>query len=147
MSNNNKVIRCEKCDDLIEKIRLAHYNSLRIYIMACKDFNRLRDKSKEPEMYDQILRRYFYDETVKPNWEIIRLLMPQSIEENIKKEYNMLNESEIKLYCLLLLDVHRNDIAYIMQYTKRTVHTVTHNIRHKTGMKDIRVTLKKFVDG
>ena len=133
---------------MTEQIRLSYAHLLKMYMQLCQRYKLLKKGHSGVEEMKKIFHqvdRYFYDETGKINWNIIHPLMPPNIEKNIKKEYGALNEKEIKLCCLLLFDVSVNNIADILLYTHRSVHSITYRIKQKTGMIDIKANLKNLL--
>jgi len=130
-----------------EQIRLSYAHLLKMYIQLCQKYKLFRKRNNEEEMkkYFHLVDQYFYDETGKINWNNIHPLIPPNIEKNIKNEYSELNEKEIRLCCLLLFDVPVADISEILLYTQRSIYSITHRIKLKTGMTDIRKNLNKLL--
>ena len=142
MERNNEFL-----DWIAEQSRLSHAGMLKHYLQVCGKYKRLKATGKSDEMkrYFDIIDLHFYDETGKINWQTICPLMPQNFENCIKKVYNTLSENEIRLCCLLFFDVLSNDIADILPFKLATVHTITHRVKQKTGIKDIKVALMKIL--
>ena len=132
---------------LTEQIRLSHSNALKKYMQLCKRYKQFikRFDDEEVKKYFHIIDMFFYDETGKIDWNNINLLMPPDIENSIKREYKLLNEKEVKLCCLLLFDISVNDIAEILPYTQKSIHSITHRIKQKTVIEDIKLNLKKML--
>ena len=137
MNNNNH----------LEQIRLVHASMLGKWMQFRNIYKSLKIRLEDVSVkrYFQWIDPFFYDKTGKIRWDVIRELMPRNIEKSIKREYDTLSENETRLCCLLLFDVPVYDIADILPYTQKSIYTVTNRIRKKTGMIDIRASLKKFV--
>jgi len=121
------MINIEYFDRLTEQIRLSYAHLLKMHIQYC------------------IRNKYLKNEDNKINWDTIRPLMPPGIEKRIKKEYDTLNEREIRLCCLLLFNLPCKDIVEILPYTQKSIHSITHRIKQKTGIKKIKVGFKRFL--
>ena len=128
----------------MEQIRLSYAYLLEMHIQYCIRYKKFRRRITEEELKRNFLLidRFFFDESGKINWETIRRLMPPGIEEKIKKEYNILNENEIRLCCMILFNVQSNVIADLLPYTQTSIHSITYRIKQKTGMKNIMESLK-----
>jgi len=145
MDRNNDMIDSKHFAYVVEQIRLAYANALKVYMHMHSQYKRFKTRAVDDEKLFLLIDPYFYDKSGKISWENIRLLIPINLEVNIKKKYNMLNEREICLCCLLLFDVAVSDIADILPYTQKSIHTITHKIRKKTGMKDIKSNLINLI--
>jgi len=130
---------------LVEQVRLSYANALKVYMHMHSQYKHLKTRNINDEKLFHLIDHYFYDKSGKISWENIRLLIPINLEVNIKKKYNMLNEREICLCCLLLFDVAVSDIADILPYTQKSIHTITHKIKKKTCMKDIKSNLTNLI--
>ena len=119
-----------------ERIRMSYGYALRTYLQMIKKYKRIKFRIIEDEVkkYFHLLDNHFLDKNGKINWDDIRLLMPPNIEINIKNEYSMLNENEVKLCCLLLFDVLMNDITNILPFTKKSIYVIKNRIKKKTGI-------------
>ena len=131
----------------IEHIRLSYAHVLKTYLRFHDNYNHLKIKTTDEESKKvfQLLDQSLYGKTGKLNWDNICPLMPANLEKGIKKEYAMLSENEIKLCCLLFFGVPCKDIASVMSHTQQSVHSITYRIKQKTGMKNIRESLKSFL--
>jgi helix-turn-helix protein len=134
-------------DNLIEKNRLSHSYLIKMHIQLCNKYKHIKTRINDGEIkkYFNLVDQHFYNENGKIKWDIIYPLMPSGFEKSIKNEYSELTENEIRLCCLLLFNVQSNDIANILPYTQKSVHSITHRIKQKTGMKDIKVNLKNLL--
>lgn len=134
-------------EQVTEQIRLSYAHLLEMYIQLCNKYNNIRSKIRDEEVkrYLHLTDRYFYNKTGKFDWDNIYPLLPPNIEKSIKKEHGILAENEIRLCCLLLFDVKSDDIANILPYTQNSVYSITHRIKEKTGIKDIKTCLKKLL--
>ena len=132
---------------LAEQLRLSYAHLIKMYIQLCKKYESFKKKNNNDETKKWIppVDMYFYDATGKISWNNIHPLMPYDIEKSIKKEYGLLSENEIRLCCLLLFDVPANEITNILPYTQKSIHSITHRIKQKTNMKDIKTNLKKML--
>ena len=132
---------------LKEQLRLSYVYLIKMHIQIYKKYELFKRKFNNDEAIKCIpsVDLYFYDATGKINWNNIQPLMPYDIEKKIKKEYGVLSENEIKLYCLLLFDVPLKDITDILSYTQRSIHSITHKIKQKTGIKNIKSNLKSLL--
>ena len=135
----------ENLDQVKEQIRLSYAHLINVHIRHCYRYNQFKNKVKSEKLKKgfQQINRYFFDESGKINWETILPLMPPEIEEKIKKEYNMLNENEIRLCCLHLFSVPGSDIADILPYAHTSIHSTTYRIKRKVGTKNL---IEKFKD-
>ena len=133
--------------ELREELRSSYARILDLYMQSCKLYESLKKQSNEEEIkkYYQQFEIYFFDESGKLNWHFIKKLMPSNFEQRIKKEYKMLSEKEVRLCCLLFFDVSVKNIAKALPYTYRSIHSVTYNIKQKTGMRDFRSELSSFL--
>jgi len=141
------MITNEYFDQLTEQIRLSYAHLLKMHIQYCIKYKHFKNKICDDEMkidFQQI-EQIFFNENNKINWASIRPLMPPKIEGKIKKEFNKLNINEIRLCCLILFNVHSKNIAEILPYTQKSVHSMTHRIKRKTGIKKIKEGFKKFM--
>ena len=147
MKSKNNMTESEYFDQLTEQIRLAYVYLLKVHIKYCYRYQFLKSRIRDEELKKdfQQIDQFFYIESGKINWNTIRPLMPPKIEGKIKKEYGELNENEIRLCCLLLFNVACKDIAEILPYTQRSIHSLTHRIKQKTGMKNIKEDLKNII--
>ena len=134
-------------DQQKERIRLSYCHVLKTYLQLHEKYTSLKVNIIDDELkkYFHLLDYLFLDSTGKIKWDSIRLLMPPNIEDNIKKEYDLLSENEIRLCCLILCNVTARDITAILPFTQKSIYAVTNRIKKKTGMKDIREDLKSFV--
>jgi len=141
------MIASEYFDQLTNQIRLSYAHLLKMHIQYCNRYkhfkNRVKDEGLKKDF--QQIDQFFFSENGNINWETIFPLMPPEIERKIKKEYNALNENEIRLCCLLLFNIPCKDITGILPYTQKSIHSITHRIKQKTGMKNIKEGLKKFL--
>jgi DNA-binding CsgD family transcriptional regulator len=145
MNDNMKI--SEDLNQLAKQIRLSYAHLLKMHIQYCNRYKNIKNRVKDEELIKDLqqIEQFFYKENGKINWETIYPLMPPDIEKRIKKEYGALNENEIKLCCLLLFNVPCKDITEILSYTQKSIHSITHRIKQKTGMKKIQENLKKFL--
>ena len=145
--DQNVNIDSKHFNQLTEQIRLSHAYILKIYIQLYKKYELFKKKLNNGVIHNCLpsIDLYFYDATGKINWNNIHPLMPLNIENNIKKEYGVLSENEIRLCCLLLFDVPVNNIADILPYTQKSIHSITHRIKQKTGINDIQLNLKNLL--
>jgi len=128
---------------LREELRLSYANMLEVYVHFNKNYKTLKKQFSEEEMkkYFQLFEFYLYDETGNINWYYVSMLLPPNLEQSIKKEYNMLSEKEIRLCCLLLFDIPVKEIASLLIYKQKSIHSIVYKIKQKTGMKDIKMCL------
>ena len=145
--DQNEIIDNRNFSHLTEQIRLSYAHLLKMYMQFYKKYEQFKKKFNDDESKKCLpsVELYFYDVTGKINWNNIQALMPRDIEKSIKKEYDVLSENEIRLCCLLLFEVSVNDITYILPYTQRSIHSITHRIKQKTGINDIKLIFKKIV--
>jgi len=136
-------------DQMTEQIRLSYAHLIKNYMQLCNKYKQFKNKvsvnGEEIKTIISFIDLYLYDEIGKINWNNLFPLMPLNIEQNIKQEYGILSENEVKLCCLLLFNVSCNDITNILPYTQNSVHSITHKIKQKTEMKDIIESLKKLL--
>ena len=144
MTQNNESYNL---DLTIESVRLAYASNILSYLNRFKKYEQFKKRIYQEELkkYFQTEDTYYYDSSGTINWDNIRSLMPSHLEKSIKDEYNMLNDTEIRICCLLLFGISCKDIAHILSYTQTSIHSKTHIIRKKTGIKDIKTALKKSV--
>ena len=140
---NNKVenmISSEYFEQLTKQIRLSYAHLLKMHIQYCNRYKNFKNRVKDEELKRdfQQIDQFFFNENGKINWETICLLLPPEIERKIKEEYRTLSKNEIKLCCLLLFNVPCKDITEILPYTQKSIHSITHRIKQKTGMKKIK---------
>ena len=137
----------EYFNQLTEQIRLTYGHLLKMHIQYCNRYKQIRNRVNDEELKKDLyqMEQFFYNENGKINWETIRPLMPPEIEKKIKKEFNNLNQNEIRLCCLLLFSIPCVKIADILPYTQKSIHSITHRIKQKTGMRNIKEGLKKLV--
>ena len=131
----------------LNQIRTSHARALQMFLKFCNKYRKLKCEIENEEVKNhlRLLDRFFFDEKGKIEWNIIRSLMPQDIEKRIKKEHGILSDKEVKLCCLILFRIPCVDIADILPYSYKTVHVITHKIKQKTGMKNIKENLNKFL--
>ena len=136
--------KSERFDLITKRILFSHAHMIERYMQVFNRYKNFKNRIKDENLKNalNVFDQFFYDETGKFNWENISQLLPADIENSIKKEYNTLNDKEIRLCCLLLLDLSVSDIAEILQYTQKSVHTITYNIKQKTGIKDIKIAIE-----
>jgi len=144
---NNENGNMVAADQQKERIRQSYCHILKTYLQLHEKYTSLKATIIDDELkkYFHLLDYLFLDSIGKIKWDSIRLLMPLNLEENIKKEYEMLSENEIRLCCLILFNATASDIAAILPFTRKSIYVVTNRIKKKTGMKDIREDLKSFV--
>ena len=146
---SNSILKnsCQLCDLLTEQIIQAHCTSIKMYLQFCIKYKQIANQinSEELKRYFSRIDRYYFDDAGKIKWITLIPLIPPNIEENLKKEYDMLNENEIRLCCLILFDVSTKYITEILPFTRNSVHAVASRIRKKTGMKDIREGMKNLL--
>jgi len=132
---------------LTEQLRLSYAHLIKMHIQLYKRYEGFKRRFNNDEVKKWIpsVDLYLYDATGKISWNNIHPLMPYGIEKSIKKEYGVLSDNEIRLCCLLLFDVPANEITDILPYTQRSIHSITHRIKQKTDMKDIKTNLKKML--
>ena len=144
MKPNNE---CNNFDRMVESVRLSYVHALAAYLKLYKKYEQFKSKINEEGLkkYFHLVDLYFYDETGNFDWDNIRFIMPLNLEKTIKAEYDTLSDTEIRLCCLLLFDIPGNDIASILSFTQTSIHSKTHIIKKKTGMKDIKKALKSLL--
>jgi len=140
-----KSISLKNSDQFVEQIYLLHEHVLKIFLQLYNKYKNFKIRNKGNEAQFHLLDSYFYDASGKINWDHIRALMPQNLERNIKDEYNMLSENEIRLSCLILFNVSVQEITDILPFTQNSIYVITNRIKRKTEMKDIKSSLKHFI--
>jgi len=140
----NSILRKNNCQ-FEEQIALLHERVLRMYLQMYYKYKNFKIKNKGNEDQFHLFDSFFHDATGKINWEHLRTLMPQDLEKNIKNKYNMLSENEIRLSCLILFNVSVQEITDILPFTQNSIYVITNRIKRKTGMKDIKSSLKPFI--
>ena len=132
---------------MTEHIRLSYARVLKAYLQIHNGYKHIKIGTMDEGLKKTFhwLDQYFYDGTRKLKWDNIRPLMPLNLENKVKAAYGTLCENEIRLCCLLLLDVDTRDISNILPYTKNSVYVVTNRIKKKTGMKNISRSLIPFL--
>ena len=136
-------IREEHTRQLEEQFMLICSCMLKAHLEICKKYEFFKN-GLNPGIHGktiQLINKFFYGETGKINWETVDKLMPTLLEEKIKKKYDTLNTNEIRLCCLVLFDINKNDIVRILKIGKNSIATMTYRIRKKTGMEDIKMGL------
>lgn len=141
------MITNEYFDQLTEQIRLSYAHLLKMHLQNCMRYKHSKNRNSDEELKDdfQQIEEYFFNESSKINWATIRPLIPPKIEGKIKKAHKNLNVNEIRLCCLLLFNVPCKDIAEILPYTQKSIHSITYRIKRKTGIKKIKDGFKKFL--
>ena len=140
MNTNKALPSTEKpVKERLELVRSSFSYMLNEHIRVYKFYYQLyekerKDKGKLPYYPDGIS---LYDENDKIDWRIIRRFMPFDIETFFKKEYHELNKNEIRLCCLLYLNVESTTISKILPYRQKSITVIKFNIRKKTGLKDL----------
>ena len=141
------MITDEYFDQLSEQIRLSYAHLLKMHLRFWNRFhhfkNEIKDVNLKKDFFPQEL--FFYDESGIINWKNVLPLLPPGIEKKIKNEYNMLNQTEVRLCCLILLNVPGKDILKILPFTHKSIHTVTYRIKQKLGMKNIQKGIKPLL--
>jgi len=134
-------------DQLVDQVRLSYAHSIKMHISQCKNYQSVKEGIKDENLKKDFHKvdRFYFNESGKLNWETIRKLMPLGIEKKIKKEYDMLNENEIRLCCLLFFNVPGVLITEILPYTKRSIHSITYRIKKKAGISNIKESLKNLL--
>ena len=133
--------------ELREEVRFLYSRVINFYMQSYLDYKNFKKQfnSVEVDKYYYLLDKFYLDNTGNLNWVRIKKMMPPKLEQNIKKTYNTLNEKEVMLCCLLLFDVTVINIANALSYKTRSIHTITHKIKQKTGMKDLRSDLSSLL--
>ena len=134
------MISSENFEQLTKQIRLSYAHLLKMHIQYCNRYKNFKNRVKDEELKRdfQQIDQFFYNEKGKINWETICPLLPPEIEKKIKEKYSALSKNEIKLCCLLLFNVPCKDIAEILPYTQKSIHSITHRIKQKTGIKKVK---------
>ena len=137
----------EHCDQSAERIRLAYSHALNTFLQVFTKYKQLKKRFNNETLEKCSLSadRTFFDKNGAIRWEIVHPMMPKELEENIKKEFALLSEKEIKLCCLLLFDVPVCVISNILPYTNQSVHTKTYEIKKKTGVKNLKNYLTRLL--
>ena len=141
------MITSDNFDQLTKQIIVSYAHLLKLHLTYCRRYKNFKIKLKTEQSRKDFKKmdQFFYYEDGSIKWETINLLMPPKIEWKIKDEYKMLNENEIKICCLILFNVPCIDIAEVLQYTHKSVHSISHRIKLKTGMKNIKESLSKLL--
>jgi len=132
-------------DQLTEQIRLSYAHVLKLYLQIHTKYKQIRRKENELSKYFPLIDQFLYDKAGKLDWNNVRLLIPPNLEYHIKMKYHVLNMDEIKLCCLLLFNVPYDNIADILPFTQKSAHTIAYRIKRKTGMNNIKITLKSLL--
>ena len=137
----------EYFDQLTKQIISLHTHLLKMHIQYCNRYKHFTHRVKDEELKKdiQLINQFFFNEKGNINWETICSLMPPKIERKIKNEYDALNENEIRLCCLLLFNVPCKDITGILPYTQKSIHSITHRVKQKTGLKNIKEGLRNIL--
>ena len=135
-------------DLLMEQIRMSYSHMLKIYLQLYIKYDQYRvvtNEGSHNKISIQTNDRSFHYENDKINWDIISQFIPPNMEKHIKEECSMLNDSEIRLCCLLFFNVPSKSIASILQYKKSSVYSISFIIKQKTGIKDLRKLYRKII--
>jgi len=134
-------------EDFIAHTRQSYSHNLNMYLLLIKTSDPFKRNRKEEQRKGQFHQAGIpiYDEKGKYNWEIIHLFMPQGIEKAIKKEYDTLQENEIRLLCLRLFDVPVKTILNILAYNKKSIYSTTCLVKKKAGVKELWEIFRKII--
>ena len=145
MDNDQNMITCRHCQ-MMEQIRLSYIHALKMFFMIHNKYKQVRKWNSDEGLnkYFHQVDQYIYDKNRKLNWDAICSFMPINFEKNIKKDYDMLSENEIRLCCMLFFEVNTTDIIDILPYTRNSIYVVTNRIKQKAGIIDIKTSLNIY---
>ena len=137
---------CQSCNSLTEQLIQSYSSSLKMYSQFCKKYKQVAShiKNEETKRYFYRIDKYYFDDADKIKWNTLEPLISPNIESNVKRLYGgILNENEIRLCCLLFLGLSAKEISDILPFTQNSVHVISSRIKKKTGMKNIKESLRK----
>ena len=146
-TNNECTNKITAIKQLIEFIRMSYSHMLKEHLLLYENFDRFKTDEKGGKFkshYYQIDLNYF-DEKGKINWKIIRQFMPSDVERYIHEEFVMLNTGEIRLCCLLMFKIPNRMISKILPYSQKSIYTIIHNIKQKTGIESMNELYEKII--
>jgi len=134
-------------EQLTEQINLSYVRIIKTYLQLHNKYKQFKFRNNDEELkkFFHLFDQYFYDNTGKINRDNIRSLMPPNLEKNIKEKYSMLSDNEIHLCYLILFNVSVSEITDILPFTQNSIYVITNRIKRKTGMKNIKDSLKTLV--
>ena len=134
-------------NQLIEHFRQLYARNLNNYlqIIRKKKLSNLPDKGGKDSKSLNKNDLDVYDVKGKINWQIIQHIMPADIEQHIQRELGLTCENEIRLCCLLILDVPPKTIDNILTYSQNTVYVTKSNIKKRAEVKNFKEIFQKII--
>ena len=109
-SNDNKQIDEKVIDRFIEQTRQSYSQMLKMYLQLYKKH--------------ELLKHNNFSEKSKISWDIVSQFIPQDLEKNLKEEYPVLNQNEVRLCCLLFFDLSYKNILEILPYSSKSLGSI-----------------------
>lgn len=145
-------------DQMLEEIRNSCVDQLKAYFLIYNKLENLFrnkfDKNEEKALLEKF-DGFIFGEGGVVDWEIVRVMIPETLEDKIAKEYTLLkpgiakrialDTTEVKVCCLKMFEVSNYHIAKTLHITLESLYTKNNSIKRKlrlTNVEDVQETLK-----
>ena len=134
-------------EEWMNQVRSSYSHMLKEHLRIYKKYDRLKtiQRDEKVEKYFDFDVISYYDENGKINWEVIRQFIPPNMKKRIKEEFNMLNDNEVRLCCLLFFKVSKKTISNILPLKFNSIKPAVFRIRRKTGVENMQEIFKIFL--